>query len=262
MLANAQSLLDQVKADLNLTQGKVNMFIPDMPNVPPQNVPVMIAQANQAQPGDTTTIRTLGVCSPVPNAMYSLENVVEPIGEAQAYFRMYEHQTVTGPATITVLQQPKHGILHLVTEADGSKFGEGVFDPTNPGYAYLPESGYLGKDKAIMLVDFGGGLKVKVVFFLQAINGPLGNTGLEDYCSKTGTDWKISSTLAPDGTSTITSIDYQTPAAAGTPVTNAATLTSILGTSLASSLDANTSGITLTLANLNARGRGRKELRS
>ena len=94
------------------------MFIPDMPNVPPQNVPVMIAQANQAQSGNTATVRTLGVCSPVPNNNYSLENVVEPIVVAQGYFQLYEHRTLTGTATTTIVQQPKHGVLRLVTEAD------------------------------------------------------------------------------------------------------------------------------------------------
>ncbi len=208
------------------------MLIPDMPNVPPQNVPVMIAQANQAQSGDTTTIRTLGVCSPVPSAMYSLENVVEPIGEAQAYFRMYEQQTVTGPATITILQQPKNGILRLATEADRGTLFDSSATPLKPDaglYAYLPESEYLGKDKAIILVDFSNGLKVKVIFFFQAIEGQLGNTGLENYCSKTGTDWKISTTLDASGNSTLTSVDYlPSIATATTPVTNTITLDSIL----------------------------------
>ena len=187
--------------------------------------------------------------------MYSLENVVEPIGEAQAYLDMYEHQTVAGPATITVLQQPMHGILRLVTQADVGTILQsdtGTIRPDAGLYFYLPESGYLGKDSATVLVDFGGGLKVKVVFFFQAINGQLGNTGLQDLCSKTGAYWKISSTLDANGNSTLTSVEYQTPAtvATSTPATNAATLTSILGASLASSLDANTSGITLTIANL------------
>ena len=229
------------------------MFIPDMPNVPPQNVPVMIAQANQAQPNDVTTTRTLGVCFPAPNAIYSLENVIEPIGEAKAYLRMYEHQTVTGPATITVLQQPMHGILRLVTEADrGTLFGSNA-SPLKPDaglYAYLPENGYVGKDRVTVLVEIGG-IKIKVEYFFQAISGVLGNTGSTDRCRNTGPYWKISSTLDANGTSTLASVDYlPTLATATTPVTNAATLDSILGTSLASSLDANTSGITLNIANL------------
>jgi hypothetical protein len=228
------------------------MFIPDMPNVPPQNVPVMIAQANQAQQGDVTTIRTLGVCSPVPNAMYSLENVVEPIGEAQAYFRMYEHQTVTGHATITILQQPKNGILRLVTQADVGTILQGDTGTIRPDaglYFYLPENGYLGKDKAIILVDFGNGLKVKVIFFFQAIEGQLGNTGLENYCSKTGTDWKISSTLDANGTNTITSVEYQSPAtsAADATNTNVAALASWINST---DLNGNTAGITVNVADL------------
>jgi hypothetical protein len=230
------------------------MLVPDMPNVPPQNVPVMIAQANQAQPNDVTTIRTLGVCAPTPNHNYSLENVVDPIGVTQDYMQAFEPKTVTGPATTVILQQPKHGVLRLITEADrGTLFSStsGPLDPADPGYAYLPNDGYVGKDSATIQVDFGNGLKVNLKYYFQAISGVLGNTGLEDLCSKTGVFWKISSTLDASGNSTLTSVDYlPSLATATTPVTNAATLASILGTSLASSLDANTTGVTLNIANL------------
>jgi hypothetical protein len=177
-------------------------------------VPVMIAQANQAQTGDVTTIRTLGVCEPVPNERFSLENVIGPIDSAKAYFRLYEPQQMPdGSATITILQQPKHGILRLVTQADVGTIlpsGGDPVDPTAGLYFYLPEEGYLGKDKAIVMVEIGG-VKVKVVYFFQAIEGGLGNTGLERLCSKTGYHWKISSTLDANGTSTITSVEYQSP---------------------------------------------------
>jgi hypothetical protein len=211
LIANAQALLDQVKADLNLTQGEVTMFIPDMPNVPPQDVPVMIAQANQAQPHDVTKTRTLGVCYP---ASLSGEDTLSPIASAGTYLYLYEHQkSVTGSATVTVLQHPKHGILRLVTEADrGTLFdsSSGPVNSANSLYAYLPEQGYL-KDSGTLLVDFGGGLKVKVVYFFQHHEGSLGNTGWEDLCSKTGKMWKISSTLDANGNSTITSVEYQSP---------------------------------------------------
>jgi hypothetical protein len=236
LIASAQSLFDQVKADMNLSQGEVIMFIPDMPNVPPQNVPVMIAQANQAQPSDTKTTRTLGVCYPVPNDSYSLENVLGPTKEAQAYLREYEHQTVKDPATITVIQQPKHGILRLVTEADrGALFDSSAsaLVPSAGLYAYLPEKGYLGKDKAVMLVEIAG-VKVKVVYFFQAIGGGLGSYGIQEYCGKTGPYWKISTILDPNGTSTITSVEYQSPitSAADTALTDTAALASTLGSSL------------------------------
>ncbi len=173
------------------------MFAMDMPNVPPQNVPVMIAQASQAQPGDTTKIRTLGVCSPAPNHDYSAENGEDPIVVAQAYMQAFENKTVAGPATTVVLQQPKHGVLRLVTQADVGTILPSGGDPVDPAaalYFYLPDPNYVGKDSATIQVDFGNGLKVNVKYYFQAINGVLGNTGLEDLCSKTGVYWKISST--------------------------------------------------------------------
>lgn len=194
------------------------MFIPDMPNVPPQNVPVMIAQANQAQSGDVTSTRSMGVCFPVSNLPASLtQNVLAPIVNAVDYFHLYEHQDMPSPpvATVTLLQSTKHGEL-----SDGE---DGY-------YIYLPERGYVGKDNAIYLVDFGGGNKVKVVYFLQAIEGfyPSGDWEKE-YCSKTGYQWKISSTLDANGNSTITSVEYQSPIInAGATSTDTAALTSTL----------------------------------
>ncbi len=153
------------------------MFVADVPNVPPQDVPVMIAQASQAQAGDVRTMRTIGVCHPAPNEDYSLENAVSPIVEAGSYLGNFEGKNVQHIGTITILQQPKHGILRLVTEADGNRFGEGRFDPTSGLYAYLPKKGYVGKDSATALVEIAG-VKVKVVYFFQAWAGGLGNTGV------------------------------------------------------------------------------------
>lgn len=183
------------------------MFIPDMPNAPPQYVPVMIAQANQAQAGDVTATRAIGVCSPTPNHDYSGENGLSPLSAARFYLRQYEQRTVSGPATTSILQQPKHGTLRLVTEADGNTFGEGRFVSANQRHVYLPEKGYAGKDSAAILVDFGG-VKVKVVYFFEAIEGGLGNDWQDDYCSEKGVFWKISSTLDSNGNTTINSVEY------------------------------------------------------
>jgi hypothetical protein len=186
------------------------MLIPDMPNVPPQNVPVIIVQANQAQASNATTVRTIGVCATAPNQNYSLENVIEPIGSTQVYFKVSEKRTVTDPATVTVLQQPKHGVLRLVTEADrGTLFGSTASPLKSDAnlYAYLPESGYVGQDSATMLVDFGS-VKVTVKYYFHAVSGPVGDNWIQDYCAPKGMYWKISSTLDTNGTSTLTSVAY------------------------------------------------------
>ena len=239
------------------------MFIPDMPNVPPQDAPVMIAQANQAQQGDVTTTRTLGVCHAAPNNHYSAENGIGPVASADFYLEQYEHRKVDynhPSGVVTVLQQPKHGVLRLLTEADRGTFFDssaGSIDPADPGYLYLPELGYEGKDSATLLVETGG-VKVKVKYFFQAISGVLGNDGVDKYCGSKGMFWKISTTLDPNGNSTITSVEYQSPltSAADTALTDTASLASILGLNFMTGANAlgnstaDPSGITLNLADL------------
>jgi hypothetical protein len=231
------------------------MWIPDMPNVPPQNMPVMIAQANQAQAGDTTKICTFGICSPKPNHNYSLENVIEPIGSASDYLQAYENRNPTGTATVTILQQPKHGVLRLVTQTDVGTILPSGGDPVDPAaalYFYLPDSSYVGNDIATIQVDFGG-VKVNVKYFFQAVNrGGLGDDWAGDYCSKTGVYWKISSNLDANGTSTITSVDYKSPTTSdtGTTVVDMAALASTLGSTLLSTLSGETTGVTVNLAPL------------
>src|SRR6266700_1675642 len=255
LIAYAQGLLDQVKMDpnLNLNQGEVLMFIADVPNIPPQDVPVMIAQANQAQAGDVKTMRTIGVCHPAPNEDYSLENVVSPIVEAGSYLGNFEGKNVQHIGTITILQQPKHGILRLLTEADRGMLFCDTAAPVNPAdgaYVYLPNKGYVGKNSATALVEIAG-VKVKVVYFFQAWAGGLGNTRLEELCGKRGYHWKISSTLDSNGNSMLTAVDYQSNVTGEnmvvTPAAAAITLDSLLG-----GLAANTSGISLNIADLPA----------
>ena len=141
-------------------------------------------------------MRTMGVCHPAPNKLYSLENVFDLAADARSYLSNYEFKTVdrTLPATITIQQQPSHGILRLLTEADrGVLFSDtaGPVDPSDPGYVYLPQNGYVGKDKVIALVEIAG-VKIKVIYYLLAIEGRVGN--INHWCGKRGYDWKISAT--------------------------------------------------------------------
>jgi hypothetical protein len=253
LVSDAQNLLDQFKVDLSLTQGEVLMLISDMPNVPPQEVPVMIAQANQGQQGATVAERKIGVCQPIgnmPGVAPNLTNVIGPKLSAQIYFDSYEHQKAEGITTVTVLQNPKHGVLRLVTEEDRNiLFTGGPLDPTDPLYVYLPEQGYLGNDGVTMLVNIGG-KTVKEVYYFKVVDHPVNNDGDLEICKK-GPFWKISSTLDANGNSTITSVDYQSPVITATAtVTDTAALAATLETSVLSNLTLNTSAITLNIANL------------
>ena len=124
-----------------------------------------------------------------------------PLLLAGDYLQAFENRTPPSTATTTILKQPKHGVLRLVTEADrGTLFGK-TADPLGPNanlYAYLPDPTYIGKDTAIIQVDFGNGLKVNVKYYFQVIDHGLAENWMEFYCSNTGPEWKISSTLDTD----------------------------------------------------------------
>ncbi len=189
------------------------MFFMDLPDTDLQYQPIMVAQAEQAAKADPALMRTIGVCAPVPKDEYSAENGIDPKLNAAYYLRSYEQLEVpfNPPAVLTILEQPKHGVLHLVTEDDrGTLFGvtAGPLASDAGLYAYFPDKDYVGDDKAVFLIELQD-VKVKVVYFFQSIpGGTLGNYGLQEYCEKTGYRWKISSTINSNGTATVDSVSY------------------------------------------------------
>ena len=171
------------------------MFVMDMPpDVPPQYAPVVIAQASQAK--DPAKIdRTIGVCHliqnpPIPSG--TAVNSLSPIGSVWSYLKHQERLSpeqltdeMFNTAKATMLQGAKHGTLEYL--------GEGYF-------VYRPTSGYIGPDRATLLVEIGG-LKVKVMYFFKLEPGAGGGTeGYDPYRDKKncpqGEMWKIS--LNPD----------------------------------------------------------------
>jgi len=93
------------------------MFVLDMPDVPPQYAPIVIAQAAQAK-DPAKTDRTIGVChlvenKPEPGA--AALSSVSPAIAVYAYLTNQEHRTIDEAtytaAKITVLQAPEYGKL-------------------------------------------------------------------------------------------------------------------------------------------------------
>ncbi len=156
------------------------------PDVPTQYAPVVIAQASQVQKGDVKVDRTIGVCQPVenqPDAHQYAYNSVSPIETVWIYFTKHEQIAVamhTGKASL--LQRPEYGVLK---GGDGGHF---AYASTKPGY--------IGPDRATVLVEMGG-YKVKVMYFFNVLQGvPGGNEGsdpqgINKYCPQ-GRLWKIS----------------------------------------------------------------------
>lgn len=178
-------LLDQAKKELNPNEGDITMFfVLDVPNLPPQSVPVIVAKSSQAQQGAANKNRTIGVCQLIENPADpdgSALNTISPTTSVRGYLARFEHQGLDASAHVTVIKNPAHGVLN-----DES-------DPGDPGYRYLPTAGYLGKDSATLLVEMKG-FKVTVQYFFRVLEGPLiGDTKdlYKELCRK-GL-WRISS---------------------------------------------------------------------
>jgi hypothetical protein len=171
------------------------MFVMDMPpDVPPQYAPVVIAQVVQSQKDTANADRTIGVCQLIdnpPNAPrepWTAGNGLDPLRAVRNYFRIIENQRVDlRGARLSVLENPKHGTLQETISATIEASGyEGK------GYFYIPEAGYLGKDRVTFLVELADGRKVKAVHYLKVMIGVV-EEDIEDkgHCPN-GNYWKIS----------------------------------------------------------------------
>jgi hypothetical protein len=171
-----------VQPQLGFEEGEVNMFVMDMPDLPPQYAQVMLVQASQSQPAKYD--RTIGICQAIENPPHpdypqgSAVNSMQPVGELRQYFRKQEKQKLEGPSTVNVLEMPKHGELKdqgtfVITH--GAKVDTG-----ERGYSYLPSPGYLGDDRAVLQVEIAG-MKIKVVYSFHVVES-MGNDANEIFC--------------------------------------------------------------------------------
>ncbi|MDX1251082.1 MAG: hypothetical protein IDH49_02270 [Gammaproteobacteria bacterium] len=117
--AALHTMLAQVQTELNLQEGEYEMWIPDMPDVPPQSpAVVMIAKADQAQSSGKKAKHILGVCKLVKQydaGEYENSVDISPDINADTYFWFYATKkrdtNFGGDARVKVVEEPKHGIL-------------------------------------------------------------------------------------------------------------------------------------------------------
>lgn len=164
------------------------MLIMDMPDVPPQYTPIVLAQKSQAT--QQSTDRTIGVCHPIENKLesrLSAINAVDPITSAYGYLRDIEHKVISdsafSAAKMTLLQATVHGELRL-------------YEQTQSGRYLSSDYNYTGSDRATILVEIGG-FKVKVIYYFQLMknvpgSGDEGTATDDKTICPNGETWKIS----------------------------------------------------------------------
>lgn len=164
------------------------MFIMDVPNIPVQEPPLMVADASAAQNTAQKYDRVIGVChlSANPYDPTSAQNTMSPPLAVKNYYYNYEKYKIQGPSSVSVLKMPEHG--KLSDEGGGS-------------YSYLPEEGYLGNDRTTLLVEVGG-KKVRMEYFFRVMTSVHEGEGVdpyEDNCPEKVRVWKISSITDTNG---------------------------------------------------------------
>ena len=177
------------------------MFFFDMPNVPDQYLPVLVAESRQVATSSASKDLTFGVCLPVPNIpghAIGREHEISPVATARHFLWSFDDYFKQMPdaqrraaldlletsAKVTILQQPKHGTL---TETAKPAFR----DPIN-GLFYNPKLGYMGKDQVILLVAMGE-YKISIIYNLYPVDSaPDGPETLKRVCGKRGVYYRIS----------------------------------------------------------------------
>ena len=148
------------------------MFTVDIPYVPVQDTPIVLAQAATTAAGGATSSPDylLKTCMEVSSSTASraVPNLVDAAGMLVVQIGNREHRYID-PATATVklilLENAKHG--ELVPETSGSGW---------VSYTYSSKPGYLGKDEAVFLAEFQGKrykVVVNLVVSKDLIENPL-----------------------------------------------------------------------------------------
>jgi Matrixin len=162
------------------------MILMDSPQPPLKQQQVMLIQTSQSPQVKAKYARTIGVCNLVenpPNAPpvpWTAGNIINPALAAKNYFWLVEGRDYGNlDAQEQPLESPKHGRLQ----------------PNNGGgYSYIPDTGYLGSDRATFLVEFGS-KKLKMVHTIRVLEGVADNAYDDKRYCPNGRYWKISSVI-------------------------------------------------------------------
>jgi hypothetical protein len=152
--AEAQGLFDYTQT---LIEGEELMFIMDVPAIPPQQTPIVLAQA--AAPDTTTQFDfILKDCQETHSTgdSRSAMRAVDPAYMLKNYLQNRDRQYVELNAIkTTLLEGTKHGEITTEVDNTGLTF-----------YGYDPEPEYVGNDRAVFMAEFEG-KRYKIVIDLK-----------------------------------------------------------------------------------------------
>jgi hypothetical protein len=147
------------------------LFTIDMPYVPAQETPIVLAQASAAVGASPQPDYILNECQETESTgdPSSAFRTVDPAGMLRVFLQAKEGRRIESSAVknIAMLQNATHGKITSVIDNTG-----------RPWYAYDAEPNYTGDDQAIFLAEFEG--KVYKVIVKLVVAPTVGESPLED----------------------------------------------------------------------------------
>jgi len=180
----ANNLLMQTNAFLQVNSEEVAMFVLDIPEVPPQYAPVIIADASQASQRTSKLDQTWNVCQLLESRQaeeLGAANILEPALAVKIYMQGRFSDADIAKSKVSVVENPKHGVL----ESDDQK-----------AYLYTPDSAdYIGQDATTFLVEISG-FSIKLIYSLHVDQGPLDDEQKEAVCPAWITKMPVTSNVS------------------------------------------------------------------
>lgn len=135
------------------------MFTMDVPYVPLQDAPIVLAKAGNANVVSSPDFifRACKETEHRPNDSRSALRGVDPAGMLEVYYLRLGKTINIAEIKTTVLENPKHG--KLTAEIDNA----GLVD-----YRYDPIPGYLGDDSTTFMADYGG-KRYKIIVTIKVL---------------------------------------------------------------------------------------------
>lgn len=141
------------------------MFIMDVPSVPAQQAPIVLAQATTPTLGNTSQPDfILKDCQETSRIEPQIFNYFSPAAMLGDYLGRSSNRNIAyDPSVLATIK---------VTLLEGTKHGE--ISVVNGSYFYEPTPDYLGKDKAIFMAEFEG-KHYKIVVELHVLTNVMEN---------------------------------------------------------------------------------------
>ncbi|MBU0621138.1 MAG: hypothetical protein KJ795_04770 [Gammaproteobacteria bacterium] len=143
------------------------MFTMDVPYVPAQQTPIVLAQAAPITAATPQPDFTFNACTEVEHVTTAFSGVNPALGLASYLERQGRSTIDLATIKITLLQRTSHGELTL---------GASDHARSMSAYSYDPEPEYIGKDRAVFMAEFEG-KRYKIVVDIVVVeqvneNGP------------------------------------------------------------------------------------------